>query len=214
MFGLGRHLTDRRVHIEGHRSLAGTGARPPRTAQRYGHHLLQLAYMTPGERTQEGPHSGRGHHRMGQHPVGGTGPEPTHMVNMRGAHQHRSYQRAYLTTRMRATHPAAQPHRPIHQTFQTQTVHQRPGRQQPSVGHQPLIIENRLIPVDILQYSTHRKCLQTPSQSPCFVWLLSQIRGTFRVYPPPTTEYLPVDSGLEPDLVIADEPTTALDVIT
>ena len=86
------------------------------------------------------------------------------MINMGGAQQHRSYHRAHLTTRMRATHPAAQPHRPIHQPFQTQPHYQRPGRQQPSVGHQPLIIENHLIPVDILQYSTHRKCLLTPSQ--------------------------------------------------
>ena len=117
------------------------------------------------------------------------------MINMGSAQQHRSYHRAHLTTRMRATHPAAQPHRPIHHILQPQTVNQRPGRQQPGVGYQPLIVENHLIPVDVLQYSTHRKCLQTPSQSPCFVWLLSQIRGTFHVYPPPTTEYLPVDSG-------------------
>ena len=77
------------------------------------------------------------------------------MINMGSAHQHRSYQRAHLTTRMRATHPAAQPHRPIHHILQPQTVHQRPGRQQPGVGYQPSSSENHLIPVDVLQYLTH-----------------------------------------------------------
>ena len=86
------------------------------------------------------------------------------MINMGAAHQHRSYQRAHLTTRMRATHPALQPHRPIHHIFQPQTTYQRPGRQQPGVGHQRFIVENHLIPVDIVQYSTHRKCLLTPGQ--------------------------------------------------
>ena len=59
------------------------------------------------------------------------------MINMGGAQQHRSYHRQHLTTRVRSTHPAAQPHRPIHQPFQTQPHYQRPGRQQPSVGTSP-----------------------------------------------------------------------------
>ena len=46
------------------------------------------------------------------------------MINMGGAQQHRSYHRAHLTTRVRSTHPAAQPHRPIHQPFQTQPHYQ------------------------------------------------------------------------------------------
>ena len=57
----------------------------------------------------------------------------------------------------------APPTRPPNRTVRSTKPSKVPGRQQPSVGHQPLIIENRLIPVDILQYSTHRKCLQTPA---------------------------------------------------
>ncbi len=55
------------------------------------------------------------------------------MVNMGAAHQHRSYHRAHLRTRVRSTLPATQAHRPIHQIFQTQPVHQRPGYQRPIV---------------------------------------------------------------------------------
>ena len=84
----------------------------------------------------------------------------------------------------------------IHQTLQPQPIHQRPRHQQTRVGYQPLIIENHPIPVDIVRYSTHRKCLQTLDQQPFLLQLLSQIRGTFHVYPPPTPKLLSVDPGL------------------
>ena len=151
--------------------------------------FTRLANMTPGERTQERSHSRGSHHRMSQHPPGRPGPQQINMVDMGTAHQHRRHQRQNLTTRVRSTHPAPQAHRPIHQIFQPQPIHQRPRHQQTRVGYQPLIIENHPIPVDIVRYSTHRKCLQTPGQQPFLLQLLSQIRGTFRVYPPPNPQH-------------------------
>ena len=103
---------------------------------------------------------------MSQHPARRTRPQQIHMVDMGTTHQHRRHHRQHLTTRVRSTHPAPHPHRPIHQILQTQPINQRPRHQQTRVGYQPLIIENHPIPVDIVRYSTHRKCLQTPGQSP------------------------------------------------
>ena len=117
--------------------------------------------MTPGERTQKGPHSGRGHHRMGQHPISGTRPEPTHMINMGGAHQHRSYQRAHLTTPVRATHPATPtapsdpPHLPTPNdpsASRPPTTQRRPPtphhRKPPHTGRYSAILHSQEVPPD------------------------------------------------------------------
>ena len=132
---------------------------------------------------------------MGQHPSRRPGPQQIHMVDMGTTRQNRGHQRQHLTTRVRSTHPAPQPHHLIHQILQPQPIHQRPRHQQPGVGYQPLIIENHPIPVKIVRYSTHRKCLQTLDQQPFLLQLLSQIRGTFHVYPPPTPNIPSVDPG-------------------
>ena len=87
------------------------------------------------------------------------------MVDMGGARQHRGHQRQHFATRVRSAHPAPQPDHPIHQIFQPQAVHQCPRRQQTRVGHQRLVVENHPVPVQIVRYSTHRKCLQTPGQT-------------------------------------------------
>ena len=65
---------------------------------------------------------------MSQHPSRGTRPQQINMVDMGTTHQHRGHQRQHLTTRVRATHPTPQPHRPIHQILQPQTINQRPRR--------------------------------------------------------------------------------------
>ncbi len=109
------------------------------------------------------------------------------MINMRTPHQHRRNQRQCLPTRIRATNPTPQPHRLIHQLFQPQPVHQRPSRQQPRVSHQTLIVENHPQPINVLRYSTHRKCLPTLSQYPLVIRLLSQVRGTFLHQSTPST---------------------------
>ena len=128
--------------------------------------FTRLAYMTPRERTQKRTHSGGGHHRMSQHPARRTRPQQIHMIDMGTTRQHCRHHRQHLTTRIRSTHPTPQPHHPIYQILQPQPIHQRPRHQQTRVGYQPLIVENHPIPVDIVRYSTHRKCLQTPGQSP------------------------------------------------
>ena len=125
---------------------------------------------------------------MGQHPSRRPGPQQINMVDVGTTRQNRGDQRQDLTTRVRATHPALQSNRAIHQTLQPQPVHQRPRHQQTRVGYQPLIIENHPIPVKTLRYSTHRKCLPTLDQQLHCLQLLSQIRGTFHVYPPPNPQ--------------------------
>ena len=92
-----------------------------------------------------------------------------------------------LPTRIRATNPTPQTHRLVHQPFQPQPIHQHPSRQQPRISHQPLIVENHLQPINVLRYSTHRKCLPTLSQYPLVIRILSQVRGTFLHQSNPST---------------------------
>ena len=132
---------------------------------------------------------------MSQHPPGRPGPEQINMVDMGTAHQHRRHQRQNLTTRIRSTHPTPQAHRPIHQIFQPQPIHQRPRHQQTRVGYQPLIIENHPIPVDIVRYSTHRKCLQTPGQNRVFNGYCPRSEALSASIHPPTPNIPSVDPG-------------------
>ena len=116
-------------------------------------------------RPQKRAHRRRCHHLMAKHPMRRPRPEPIDMIDMRTPHQHRGHQRQHLTTRPRATHPATQTNHVVHQLFQPQAAHQRRRRQQTPISHQPLIVENHPVTVNIVRYSTHRKCLPTLDQN-------------------------------------------------
>ena len=157
--GLARHLTDRGVHIDRHRRLAGTAAGCPRPTQHRPGSLVELADVTPRERAQERPDRRRRRRRETQHRSGRARPQTIHVIDMGGAHQHRRHQRRHLPPRRRRANSAPQTHRRIHQRHHTQPTHQHPRRQQARIGDQRLIIENHPEPVNIARYSTHRKCL-------------------------------------------------------
>ena len=132
---------------------------------------------------------------MSQHPARGTRPQQINMVDMGTTHQHRRHQRQNLTTRVRSTHPAPQPNRPIHQILQPQPINQRPRHQQPRVGYQRFIVENHLKTVDTLRYSTHRKCLQTPGQNRVFNGYCPRSEALSASIHPPTPNIPSVDPG-------------------
>ena len=74
VFGLGGHLTDSGIHIQGDRVVVGTSTRRPDPSEDSFQGFVHLADMTPRERTKERPQRGRGHHLKRQHPLGGPGP--------------------------------------------------------------------------------------------------------------------------------------------
>ena len=87
------------------------------------------------------------------------------MVDVRAARQHRRYQRQHFTTRPCPTRPVPQTQSLVHQCLQTETVYQSRSYQQTTVGHQRLVVENHPNPVNVLRYSTHRKCLLVVGRS-------------------------------------------------
>ena len=55
--------------------------------------------------------------------------------------------------------PAPKLDRRVHQRLEIESNRQRAHQQQPGIGHQVLVVERHLDPVDHMRYSTHRKCL-------------------------------------------------------
>ena len=157
--GLARHLTDRGVHIDRHRRLAGTAAGCPRPTQHRPGSLVELADVTPRERAQERPDRPTAPPARTQHRSGRARPQTIHVIDMGGAHQHRRHQRRHLPPRRRRARrrPKRTEPRPPKTPDPASPSSRR--RQQARIGDQRLIIENHPEPVNITRYSTHRKCL-------------------------------------------------------
>ena len=160
LLGLSAHLTHRGVQIQRHLRDVGRGAHRPRPRQRMLGRFVELAHMPERERPQERPLRRRGHHIKGQHRARRARPQPLHVVDAAAPHQRRRHQRQHLAARARARR-AAQTHRVVDQSLQTQPIHHRARQQQPRIGHQRPIVEHRLQPVDPTCYPAHRKCLLT-----------------------------------------------------
>ena len=113
-FGLAGNLTDRRVHIDGHRRLAGTAPGAPRPGQDLPCGLVQPPDMTPGQRAQESPHRGRRRRGEPQHRPRRARPQPVQVIDMRPPDRHRRHQRRHLPPRRARPGAPAQTHRPVH----------------------------------------------------------------------------------------------------
>src|SRR5215211_6011039 len=70
-------LADSGVGINGQRAVPGSGACLPRPGQRGLGEPVQLADVAEGERAQEGPDGGGGHHPVAKH--AGAGPRAQHL---------------------------------------------------------------------------------------------------------------------------------------
>ncbi len=182
---LAGHFTDRRVHVNRHRFGAGTAAGRPRPPEHLTGGLVQLADVTPREGAQERPHRRRRRRAEPQHASGRARPQPVHVIDMGGAHQHRRHQRRHLAPRRRRRHAAPQAHRRVHHRHHTQPPQQRRRRQQTRISHQRLVIEDHLEPVNLARYSTHRKCLPIRAESRGYLRPFSQVREALpRIYTP------------------------------
>ena len=113
-FGLAGNLTDRRVHIDGHRRLAGTAPGAPRPGQDLPCGLVQPPDMTPGQRAQESPHRGRRRRGEPQHRPRRARPQSVQVIDMRPPDRHRRHQRRHLPPRRTDPSTASPtPKRPI-----------------------------------------------------------------------------------------------------
>ena len=159
VFGFAVHLADRRVQIDRHRRAAGPGARRPGPPDRLGDHGVELADVTEGERAQERAQRRRRHHPERQHPLGRPGAQPVSVIDVVAAGQDRGHQRQHLAARPGAADPTDQAHLLVDQRFQPEPGHQRRRHDQPGIGDQRLVIEDRLDAVDHVRYWRHWKCL-------------------------------------------------------
>ena len=159
VFGLSHHLTNGAVGVDSHWFPSQIPTRRPEPPQCLAQGLVQLADMTPCERTKKRSQSRRRHNPKRQHPPGGTRPQPISMINMRPAQQHGNHQGQYLPARAGSPDTTTHPHRLIQQPLQTQPLHQGAHCQQPRIRNQRFLVENHRQPVDIARYPVHSKCL-------------------------------------------------------
>ena len=191
-FGLAGNLTDRRVHIDGHRRLAGTAPGAPRPGQDLPCGLVQPPDMTPDQRAQESPHRGRRRRGEPQHRPRRARPQPVQVIDMRPPDRHRRHQRRHLPPRRRRPGAPAPTHLPAH----TQAAHQRPRRQQARISHQRPLVEDHLEPINAVRYPTHRKCLLIRANSRFQLRPFSQVKEAPPRNSTPNTTNPPVDPGL------------------
>ena len=175
-FGLSRNLTNGAVGVDGHWFASQIPTRRPEPLQCLAQGLVQLADMTPCERTKKRSQSRRRHNPKRQHPRGGTRPQPISMINMRPAQQHRNHQGQYLPARAGSPDTTTHPHRLIQQPLQTQPLHQGTHCQQPRIRNQRFLVESHRQPVDIARYPVHSKCLLCLGNSRFRIQLFSQVR--------------------------------------
>jgi hypothetical protein len=182
LLGLAVDFTDRRVQIDRHRSVTGTGAELPGPPDRLADHPIELADVPEGERPQERAQRRRRHHFERQHLVGCSGTQPVGVIDVTPSREDRSHQSEHLAARSGTAHPANQSKRLVDQRFQAEAHHQRCRHDQAGIGDQCLVVEGRLDAVDHLRYWGHRKCLLDLADG----WLRNRHSprsgGTFRGY--------------------------------
>ena len=186
-FGRPGHLADRGIHVDGHRIRPGARTRRPRPSERRAGGLVELADMAPREGAQERPDRRRRRRREPQHRTGRAGAQAIHVIDMGGTHQHRRHQRRHLPPRRRPASPAPQTHRRVYQRHQTQPSHQRRRRHQARIGDQRLIIEDHPEPINVVRYSTHRKCLLIWATAAFSNGYSPRSARHFRAFTPPNT---------------------------
>ena len=108
--------------------------------------------MPEREGAQERPQRRWRHHPERQHHLRGAGAEPVRVIDVGSADQDRRHQREDLAARVRATDPVDQTNHVVDQRLKTEANHQRGRHDQPCVGHQARIIEDRLDAVDRARY--------------------------------------------------------------
>jgi hypothetical protein len=111
--------------------------------------------MAEAERPQKRAQRRRRHHPMRQDPLRAPRTKNIGMVDVRGAGHDGMHQGQDLAARQRATDPADQAHRGVHQALQVEPEDQGADQQQAGIGHQVRIVEAHRDPVHRVRYSVH-----------------------------------------------------------
>ena len=136
-------LADGGVQVDGQGPVAGSDANRPGPGHQLPAHPVQLADVAPPETAQEGPQSGRRLDHAAQHPGRSARPQRIGVIDAVPADQGGHHQGQQLVARVGPARRISQVNVVVHEFTQTQVLGEGGRKEQPSIGHQAVIVEGR-----------------------------------------------------------------------
>ena len=143
-------LADGGVQVDGQRPVAGSGPSRPGPGQQLAAHPIQLADLAPPEAAQEGPQGGWCLDHAADGASRPAGAQHVGVVDAVSSGQSRSHQRHHLVAGVGSAWGATQVQVPVNQFGQSQMLAQRGWQDQPSIGHQAVVVEGDLDAVGVV----------------------------------------------------------------
>ena len=150
LLGQPKRLAEGGVQVDGQRIIAGTRPSGPGPSQQLPAHPIQLAHVAPPEAAQEGSQRGRRLDYTAQHPIGSPCAQRVGVGDAVATGQCRRHQGQELVSRVGTARRTAQVNVVVHQLAQSQMMGQSDRKDQPSIGHQAVVIEGDLDAVGLL----------------------------------------------------------------
>jgi len=144
-------LADRRVEIDRQRLAARTRPCRPAPGEQLATDPIELADVAPAEAAQERAEGRRRLDREAEDPIGGAGPQGVRVVDAVAAGEHRHDEGQELVAGVRRAGLGAEPDVLVDQLLEPEVLGQRGRQQEPSVGHQPVVVEGHLEPVEAVR---------------------------------------------------------------
>ena len=145
-------LADGGVQVNAQGCIAGSGPGLPGLGQQLPADPVQLPDVSPAEAAQEGAQGGRGLDHTPQDPGGTATAQRISVVDAVAAGQGRGHQGHQLVAGVGPARGIPQVKVFVHQFTQTQTDGQGGGQQQPSIGHQAVVVEGDVDAVGVLRW--------------------------------------------------------------
>ena len=143
-------FADGGVQVDGQGRVAGSGSSRPGPGQQLPAHPIQLADMSPSETAQERPQGRWRLDRAAQGAGCSAGAQHVGVVNAVSSGQSRSHQRHHLVAGVGSAWGATQVQVPVNQLRQAQMPAQRGWQDQPSIGHQAVVVKGDLDAVGVV----------------------------------------------------------------
>ena len=120
----------------------------PGSGEEFAGDAVELADVTPAEAAQERAQGGGGLDAEAQDPAGSAGAQGVRIVDRVATREGRHDEGQELVADVRRAGGAPQVEEPIDQSLQAQVEGQRGRQEEPRIGHQTIVIEGRVNPVD------------------------------------------------------------------
>jgi len=141
-------LADRGVEIDREGLRAGTAARRPGPCEELAGHAVELADVAPAEAAQERAEGRRGLDDEPDDVLRAARPERGRVVDAVAAGEGGHDEGEELVAAVGLAGPAAKVEVPVHQLTEAQMLGERGRQQEPRVGHQAVVVEAGVQPVE------------------------------------------------------------------